>query len=114
MQQLVLQGLTLDGHVAEFLPLVIVGGLASGEVGHHGAEGGGEGTHVGADAATAGGGTLAGSFVTESAAGEVNEFLLAVVLDEVFNHFLLGVEGFEVAFIISSSLTPRERCCLAR
>ena len=96
VQQFVLQGLALDGHVAEFLPLVVVGGFATGEVGHHGAEAGGQGAHVGADAAAAGSGALAGGLVAEAAAGEVDKLLLRVVLNEELDDFLLGVEGLEV------------------
>ena len=54
MEELFLQSLAFDGDVGETLPLVVVGCLAAGEVGDHGAEGGGEGAHVGADAAAAG------------------------------------------------------------
>lgn len=96
VQQFGLQSLTLHGHVAEFLPLIIVGSLAAGEVGDHGAERSGEGTHVGTHAAAAGSGALAGGLVTEACAGEVDELLLALVLDKKFDNLLLGIERLEV------------------
>ena len=69
------------------------------EVGNHGAQRGAQGPHIGGDGATTGCGRLAGGLIGKTLAGHADQTLLGgeffLVLNHVFDDFLLGVEGLQ-------------------
>ena len=66
------------------------------QVGNHGGQRGTKGTHVSRDGTTTRSRAFRSSLVGEARAGHVDEFLLTVVFDEVFDDLFLRVEGLEV------------------
>ncbi len=89
---------SLFGIVGKFFPPFVPTGLVCRKICHHSAEGGGEGTHVGRDGASAGGGRFRRCFVGKFAACHVNELAGSFLsgFEHVFNYFFFGYEWLEL------------------
>ena len=97
MQQLAQQRLPLLGPAGELLPAVVPARLVRREVGYHRAEGRAQRAHIGRDGTAARSGRFARRLLSEPFAGHVDKPLLLILrFKQVFDHFFLGIEGFQV------------------
>ena len=95
MEEFIYQFLAFLGYVGEFLPAGVPAALVCAQVGHHGGEGRSEGAHRGRYRPAARRCTFRRRLAREGFQRHLGK-AVRLFGHEVFNYFLLGVEGLEV------------------